>query len=83
MIREGETSRIPLQEDTVPIILIHKDGTIEEANFTTAKIVLLGRVQPDETLIAIWPGRWRTDTFTLDHAQALAMMMEFTLKEKP
>ena len=73
MIRTGETRKIPLRAETIPLITF-KNGRVIEAQSDTGKIALLKQCSDTDTIIAVWPGLWHTDTFIVDRAIALEML---------
>lgn len=70
MLREGETQQIPLAAKTVPVIVFRK-GKVLQAQTANEKIVLLKTCTKKDTIIAVWPGQWKSDTFIVDKTIAL------------
>ncbi len=62
--RASEVSHFPYRSQKVPFILV-KDGVTLWENTITGKRRLLAEAD-GLTLLAPWPGEWRTDVFVVD-----------------
>lgn len=76
MLRNDETDRIPLAAKTVPVIVFRK-GEVLQAQTINEKIVLLESCTKRDTVIAVWPGQWKSDTFIVDKAIALKKLKAY------
>lgn len=60
--------RFPYASNTVPFILIEPDAAPQWAQKVNDKLILVTRAKQiaGSTLLAVWPGNWRTDVFKVD-----------------
>ena len=56
---------VPIEMKTIPVIVV-SNGVVKEAQTVTDKITLLDNAKDEDTILAVWPGKWRSDTFILN-----------------
>ncbi len=72
-MRRGETEHFPIDSEAVWVVLVHFAGDkpeVEHINGPLAVSGLAGRLLAlkgtPHTVVGVWPGQWRTDSFELD-----------------
>lgn len=66
-IDRGEVAPRNIRADrNVVLILVKPDGTATTATDRGGKDAIVKDYAPDDLLMMVWAGKWKTETFTID-----------------
>lgn len=64
--KASDASSFPYTWKTAPFIYVSTDGRINTAQSPADKMSMLQEKEPNDIILSVWPGDWRSDVFEID-----------------